>query len=227
MHRAYRNARDLAEDAQLLLKQRPARAISLAVLALEETAKIFLLAESIPTAAAGPVSWSEIERKRGLRSHKEKQGAFSGYGKSILSESYAAAGKRLYKTEMPEGIAPLLDWLKQMGCYVDVVKGRFISPEEIGVENRGWARWLIAAATDRLDSIEHFHETEARSIEVAKGIEKLSQLGTAEDLLEAVQKALKNSRGQKSDNASQISTAVGRVTIRPIRKPVRHRRLER
>ena len=39
MHKSFVNAGELLEDAELLLPHRPARALSLAILALEETAK--------------------------------------------------------------------------------------------------------------------------------------------------------------------------------------------
>ena len=42
MHLCYLNARDLVEDAEVLLNRRPGRALSLAILAWEELAKILI-----------------------------------------------------------------------------------------------------------------------------------------------------------------------------------------
>ena len=46
MHKSFINARGLIEDAETLLEKRPGRAISLAVLAIEEIGKVVLLANA-------------------------------------------------------------------------------------------------------------------------------------------------------------------------------------
>ncbi len=167
MHRCYQNACDLIEDAELVLEKRPARAISLAVLALEETAKTFLLCNAAAKAKNGPIQWIDIEKILDLRSHQHKQQIFAAYGSAFLAKFFEAEGRGLYDEKMPESLAPLLNWFKQMGFYVNVAEGRFVAPDEFGADNSDWATWLISMVKDRLKSIEPLHATEDGSIRVA------------------------------------------------------------
>jgi AbiV family abortive infection protein len=176
MHKCYLNARSLIEDANTLLPSRPARAISLAVLAMEETAKIFLLTNAAAKVTKGSVPWSEIEKSLRLLSHENKQRAFLAYGQNILSDTLKSVGEKLYKEELPTNIAPLLDWFKQLGFYVDVGEGKFMTPDEFGAANIKWAHWLIDTAIERLDSIKKMHETEESSIKVVKRAGELAHL---------------------------------------------------
>jgi AbiV family abortive infection protein len=169
MHKSFRNATGLLEDADLLFEHRPERSLSLAVLALEEIAKIVLLANAAARAARSTVTWKEIEDDLNIRSHKHKQVVFAAYGSAIL-DRLASKDRREshYERVVPGGIGPLLDYMKQLGFYVDVANGHFISPTEFGVDNREWAAWLIAAAKERLKGFEVLHGTEERSIRVAR-----------------------------------------------------------
>ena len=72
MHKSYLNARGLIEDAEVLLEKRPGRAISLAVLAVEEIGKVILLAEAAARAASSPVWWEVMRRELDLLSHNQK-----------------------------------------------------------------------------------------------------------------------------------------------------------
>lgn len=169
MHKSYRNARHLVEDAETLLEKRPGRAISLAVLALEEIAKVILLAEAAIRAADGPVDWATIQEELKLRSHQHKQATLTAYGRSLL-DKFASEDKpeTYYENQLPTGIPPLLDLIKQFGFYVDAAEGQFIDPDEFGRENTEWAEWLIAAAKERVESLEPLHGTEQGSIKIAR-----------------------------------------------------------
>lgn len=177
-HKSYRNACTLVEDAEALLANRPARALSLAALAMEEIAKVVLLANGAAAAGAatGTVSWEKLARVLKLKSHAVKQAIFAGYGSALLDEMAKKKGrKRYYDISVPGGAGPLLDWMKQLGFYVDVANGRFISPEEFGADNREWAEWVIAAAKERIESLRGCHGTEADSIRFARRVAELGQ----------------------------------------------------
>jgi AbiV family abortive infection protein len=169
MHKSFKNANELIEDAELLLSRRPARAMSLAVLAIEEIAKAILLANAAARAASSSVSWEEIQKELDLRSHRHKQAIFAAYGRAILDKLASANAKETYYEQtVPEGIEPLLDYMKQLGFYVDVANGQFMSPTEFGSDNREWVEWLIAAAKERIKSFEKLHGTEDKSVRVAR-----------------------------------------------------------
>ena len=107
MHLAFLNATGLVEDAELLRERRPGRALSLAVLALEETAKIFLLADAAGLSDGKPLSWNQLEQHFKLRSHIAKQHVFAAYGSKILKRLFDADGKNVYESDVPAAIAPL------------------------------------------------------------------------------------------------------------------------
>jgi AbiV family abortive infection protein len=174
MHKSFINANELIEDADILIAHRPERAISLAVLALEEIAKIILLANAAASASKSMVSWKEIEDDLNLRSHKHKQAIFAAYGSALLNKLFSAEGKESYYEQMvPGGIGLLLDYMKQIGFYVDVANGQFISPKEFGADNHEWAEWLISVAKERLKSFEVLHGTVDRSLSVARNAAEL------------------------------------------------------
>ena len=114
------------------------------------------------------VSWGEIEKELKLRSHAHKQAIFSAYGKAIL-EKLAKENEDVFADQsLPGGIGPLLDYMKQLGFYVDVADGKFISPADFGSENLEWAKWLIDVVKERLNRFKRLHETEEGSLRVAK-----------------------------------------------------------
>ena len=169
MHKSFKNACELIEDAELLLEKRPARALSLAVLAMEEIAKTILLANAAARAARIQVTWEEIQKDLDLRSHEKKQTVFAAYGNVVLNKLASIDEKqKYYEQEVPGGIEPLLDYLKQLGFYVDVANAKFVSPSDFGRDNKEWAEWTIAVAKERLESFEPLHVTEDKSIEVAR-----------------------------------------------------------
>jgi len=169
MHKSFKNACELIEDAELLLEKRPARSLSLAVLAMEEIAKTVLLANAAVRAAKIRITWEEIQKDMDLRSHKKKQIVFASYGNSLLKKIASIDGKKnYYELEVPREIGPLLDYFKQLGFYVDVANAKFVSPSDFGRDNKEWAEWIIAVAKERLESFEQLHKTEDKSIEVSR-----------------------------------------------------------
>jgi AbiV family abortive infection protein len=167
MHLCFRNAEALLNDAQMLKGSGSPRALSLAVLALEEIGKIFLLCEAAAKSGAKPTFWSNVQR-RFFGSHQKKQSVFASYGSSLLSEM-KGDGKPYYEVEFPAGAVPLVDKFKQWAFYVDFVDGAFQAPEKFAGDNEEWTEWILAVAAERLESIRPMHITEETSISVARG----------------------------------------------------------
>lgn len=190
MHKSFINARELVEDAKLLLPNRPARALSLAILALEETAKIVLLTNAAAKARNKSIPWGEVEKDLKLKSHLHKQEAFSAYGKAILDKLEAKGGNVFKDDTLPGGMGPLLEWMKQPGFYVDVAYGKFISPMDFGPDNIDWAKWLIKVVKQRLDRFEKLHSTEGKSIEIAKKAGELAEIIVSNKFDNTLQKKL-------------------------------------
>ena len=176
MYKAFRNSQALIEDAEILLNVRPGRALSLAVLAMEELGKVILLADAAAKAAKAPIEWRDLERDFNLRSHQSKQLVIAIYGKTLLEGLAKKTGEGLYSEGIPAGVPPLLDWFKQMGFYVDVACGKFVSPDEFGKDNLDWAEWLIATVKERIQSVAPMHQTEESSIKVARHSAELETL---------------------------------------------------
>ena len=188
MHLCFINARALVEDAEVLLPKSPGRALSLAILALEEIGKIFLLCNAAAKALTGPVTWERINRK--LRSHQHKQKVFATYGHTLLDKlGYS------YEIDLPSGLVPLLDRMKQLGLYVDCFEGKFVAPEEFGRDNVEWSKWVLSLAKERLKSLAPLHSSKGSSIQVAKAagtlLKAMGSTETAEDVRNALQMVLK------------------------------------
>jgi AbiV family abortive infection protein len=157
-----------------LLEPRPGRALSLAVLAIEEIAKVILLANAAARAAKATLSWKDLQEDLDLRSHKHKQAVFAAYGETLLNKISEKA--TWYDQKLPGGLTPLLDFMKQLGFYVDVANGQFISPSEFGSDNKAWAEWLISVAKERLISFSKLHGTKEGSIRVARNAAEFAKL---------------------------------------------------
>lgn len=170
MHLSYRNAELLLQDATHLLASSPGRALSLAILAMEETAKVFILFEIAIKSGGEPIAGDEV--RKGLRSHATKQRVLASYGMRILTRAGAP-----YQEEIPSAVVASLDRMKQLGFYVDLAHEGFVSPEIFGSTNVDWANWSIAVASERLRSIAAYHRTEEASREfLRQGIEWLREL---------------------------------------------------
>ena len=177
MHKTFVNARSLLEDAETLREKRPGRAISLGILAMEEIGKVVLLANAAARAARSPLEWKILVKELDLHSHKHKQAIFAAYGQTLLKKVATLRGEEShYQEDVPAGIAPLLDFLKQMGFYASAVDGHFTCPDDFGQDNCEWADWLIAVARERIETFEVLHGTEERAIAAARKAAALATL---------------------------------------------------
>ncbi len=151
MHLCYMNAMSLVDESRLLKENGYyARALSLAILALEELGKIPLIFNMILCPADDAEAWRKSWEE--FQSHKSKLGIMTIYGKQVLR----ALGES-FKTELPSGIEPLANKLKQLGFYVSFFKDRFVLPEDFAKENYEWLDWFLVALDERLASFERLH----------------------------------------------------------------------
>jgi AbiV family abortive infection protein len=194
MHLCFLNASSLVDDAELLLETSPGRALSLAILALEELGKIFILCNWAAKASFKQVDWAEVSQS--IHSHKNKQEIFASYGRAILDRFVFS-----YKVDFPSNLSPLLDRLKQSGFYVDCFEGQFISPQDAGRDNIEWTKWIISAAKERLGSLAGLHGSEQSSILFAEGAVNILKAVRGEIAFEKMYEALT----RMSTEISQIS----------------------
>jgi AbiV family abortive infection protein len=157
---ALRNARSLVEDAELLTgARRPARAYSLAALAVEEVGKAACLATlaALPekVRAQAPVGrmleWHQVKLVEGMLI------ATVPLGVTCLASHLAATQPRDLTDALdnPRASARRIDSLKQRGLYVDVDRsGRFRQPSELTEAHvrrqLDWARRSAASAANAL-----------------------------------------------------------------------------
>jgi AbiV family abortive infection protein len=154
-HKCFRNADALLGDARTLASERPARALSLTILALEELGKIPVLFDL--STRDSVERWKNFWNKEFSR-HSFKQAEIGGYGGWL-----AASGKGPYQLQITAPILGALDRLKQWGFYVDCHEGRFQSPCEFGAEHRIVLDYLFSATEERADSFAQFHATREQS----------------------------------------------------------------
>jgi AbiV family abortive infection protein len=157
-HKCFKNADGLLADARTLACERPgrpARALSLSILALEELGKIPVLFEL--SAEVATVRWKKFWNDEFPR-HSFKQAEMARYGGYL-----AAVDKDPYQFRITAQMVDALDRLKQWGFYVDCHGGRFRSPSDIAVEFRDILDYLFAAAEERVDSFAQFHATVEQS----------------------------------------------------------------
>ena len=122
MHVSFLNARSLVEDAELLLERRPARALSLAVLAMEETAKIFTLCTAAAMAYDGSVEWARARRKLDLLSHEAKQAVFAGYA-SAPRDALGQGTRHVLRVRGSRGSHPSAEPLQADGILRGLLQG--------------------------------------------------------------------------------------------------------
>ena len=153
MHLCYINAKALLNDAKLLKENgRNARAISLAILALEEFGKIPIICDTIRYQADDTNAWKKFWRE--FRSHRTKQTVCATYGNKFLR----MIGYE-YEVEFPLGVEPMIDKFKQLGFYVSFFEDQFILPEDFADDNSEWLDWLLAVADERVASFEPLHSS--------------------------------------------------------------------
>lgn len=193
MHLCYANAGALIDEAKLLKENgRNARAISLAILALEELGKIPLICEMIRYRADDADAWRKFWQD--FYTHRTKQIVCSSYGEQVLR----VCGHG-YEVEFPSGIEPLIDKFKQLGFYVSFFEDQFILPEHFAKDNSEWLDWLLAVADERIASFEPFHSSlESSERFLDKGMDFVKAIGSAkslDELKEALKEYLKTRWG--------------------------------
>jgi AbiV family abortive infection protein len=206
MHLSYLNARSLLKDAQALARRDSPRALALGILAMEETGKVFLLANHAADAAKGTARWGQIKKE--LKSHEFKQIAFASYGKSLLSKPR----KPYYKTEVSLQLVKVDQLLKQLSFYVDCADGKFTSPHQS--KNPTWRDDIINAVKERLDSVHYLHRTEERSYFVARQCAMMGlafEQGMSEaELLGILSKVRRSASRVRTKSRSRVSMKLSR-----------------
>lgn len=147
--RCVENASNLLEEATLLSKHgRHARAFSLTVLAEEEMGKIPILAKAIWFKPENNVQWRKLWRR--FRTHEAKYRDTLGLDFLFLPE------KELEDTikEM-ETIPPEINFLKQLGFYVDFVNGYFTIPNALFQQD--FVEFMLRVANGRLNVLKKLH----------------------------------------------------------------------
>jgi len=165
MHLCYWNAKELFEDAELLNKSGSyARAFSLAILSLEELAKVPILAETLFYRKDDTEKWEKFWES--FKSHSDKQLMWSTYGTFLKKIGIDHYGDR-YSSDLQ----PLLDKFKQLGFYVDFFKGQFIKPNDFANDNIEWLEWIFEITRNRIESFSSLHS----SLDDSKGLVKVSE----------------------------------------------------
>lgn len=156
------NARSLAEESRLLKENGyHARALSLAILALEELGKVPLICNMILYRKDDAEAWRKAWKE--FQSHRFKLGVWTVYGKRLLN----MLGKS-YESEFPSGIEPLADKFKQLGFYVSIFKGEFVQPKEFAKDNHEWLDYFLGVLEERIVSFEPLHGSLESSERIAE-----------------------------------------------------------
>jgi AbiV family abortive infection protein len=189
MHLSFKNAAKLARESRLLATHRAsARALSLAVLGLEELGKVPLLFSGLLLDPADTAGWKVLWSK--LRSHYHKQSVWSVYGSFLQRQRHPDAA--LFQDRYPDGIEPLLDKFKQMGFYVSFHRGQFLEPSQFAADNRRWLRYLLSVLENRVASLRKLHGTldsSERFVKQALGLHRAAQ---SDPQLSAIFKQMKD-----------------------------------
>lgn len=155
-----RNAESLLDDAQLLLDSgRYPRALSLAVLAFEECAKVAFLAWTADKHLTGvEIDWKDFHRR--IRSHNDKL-MFVAFMHCIVSTNPPGpldpSGEYEYLTISKRVATALKDW-KQRGLYAEVFKGASRTPDESISEDV--ARTFVQVMRNRIEAFRRAEELE-------------------------------------------------------------------
>lgn len=161
------NGRLLFEDALLLAaNSRFPRAAALAVLGLEEVAKIPLLVNTFLSYEHGvdKDAWTAYWKAGGV--HKKKQELILSYGHIIRSQMDGDPihGRRLYRYYAPDSLLENLDWFKQSNFYVDMRQDGIHAPgnEQDAVHAFDY---LLTFGQERIDSFCSWHISARRSLD--------------------------------------------------------------
>ncbi len=169
MTACYLNASALLEEARVLVKfEKLSRAAALAVLSMEELAKVTDIHDTFVKTIAHPPqdSWEAFWKR--FFSHKPKQRSISKYGESLAGnaslDDLFFSNPSPYTHYLTDTSSGHLDALKQRSLYVDFVDDAFQSPGS----SQGIVEvldWLFAFVEERVDSFASWHVTAERSLE--------------------------------------------------------------
>jgi AbiV family abortive infection protein len=156
------NGLDLFEEALLLsTHQKISRAAALAVLGLEEIAKIPRIVDTFLRFEHGVEdAWTAYWKTGGKPGgvHKAKQAAILAYGQLIQEKDY------LYRYNRPKNIVETLDTFKQSNFYVDLRQDGVHAPAD-DQWNRGALDYLLTFGQERADSFCGWHISVRRSVD--------------------------------------------------------------
>jgi AbiV family abortive infection protein len=157
------NARDLLEDVRVLSAAgRFPRAGALAVLALEELAKVPVLFEAAIVQHRGRRDfWLEFWKD--YKNHATKQKRIADYARGLRTAGDGFVNEGPYAHYLPDELGRILDIYKQRNFYVDFWGDSFMRPGEVEEMPNGSVDQLLLLAEERSDSFERLHGTEARS----------------------------------------------------------------
>jgi len=174
MHACYRNAKELYEEAQMLLEHgRAARGFGLCVLSLEELAKIPLLANAIYLKRGNNIAWSKFWKA--FSSHRLKQNTWSVYGKRMFA---GTCRERFYKHSWSAKL-PALEKMKQLSFYVDFVGTHPMQPNILYGHLKALCDLAVKMAEDRLEAFRPLHSTSARSKNVVAMLSHIKITGAS------------------------------------------------
>ena len=163
----FRNGRALIDDARFMVaNDRWSRAASIAVLSLEELAKVPMLANAYMQHEYGGATDAWKGFWKALSKHRDKQKHILTYG-SLLKDRIESDGpihRWLYRFSPPEDLFEHLDAFKQAEFYVDLRLDGVHAPNA-GSEVRDTTDFLLAVAQERCDSFESWHVTSRRSLD--------------------------------------------------------------
>lgn len=161
------NGRALLEDALLLAyNNRVNRAIALAVLAIEEIAKVSMLSNAFRTSEVenNTSNWDTYWKVAGR--HGDKQEHILLYG-SIIQDFFRGDimhDRRLYRYYAPKELSSVLDHFKQSNLYVDLRMDGVHAPQ-IGPFSTNALDFLMTYAQERSDSFQSWHVSVKRSLD--------------------------------------------------------------
>ncbi len=147
-HFCFMNAKELFEEANILKEHgKYARALSLAILSLEELGKVIILPSVLSINKNDDSAWAKFWKD--FRNHKGKQYAWAWY-----SQLLEKLGKDDLKDRLMPGMEPMIDKIKQLGLYVDYADTNFIKPANFIRSNPSWLGWILDFAEKRLKIFE-------------------------------------------------------------------------
>lgn len=175
----FRNGRALIDDARFMVaNDKWSRAASIAVLSLEELAKVPMLANAYLRHEYGGVTDAWKDFWKALGKHRDKQKHILSYG-ALLKKRIEADGpinRWLYRFSAPEGLFERLDAFKQSGFYVDLRMDGVHAPTAQS-EVRETTDLLLTLAQERCDSFESWHVTSRRSLDFLKRSYEVGETG--------------------------------------------------